>query len=453
MQDTDLADEATTTGDPDVIETTAAEQLLAEADELERDAEDKRLEAQRAAENAEIVRRPDVRPTHQGEHLIAGTDLAVVPAQNEMEAIAQLAVTFAAAGAVPKALLNRPNDVFLVLMTARDLGMGLTTAMRECHVIEGKVTISPKAKLAMVRQQGLGRIWPDPGNDGESATWYAERDDLPGVRHSYTFTKAMATAAKLLPGKDKSAWSTYPERMLSWRACGYLLDDVFSEVGTGLYSPDELGAVTDADGQAIIDVVGTAEPLGGMAAPRGHNQPPPPPEPPAAEDDLAALRTRIGALAEHSADARTALVALWTKPRNDDTTDPTLPPIQHLMAKQVKIADAMVASIEQRARRGEWGPWVEPSEPDQPGEPESATQPVSGDAGTPAADQSEAPADDEVQPDPGDVVRVVIAEVKAMEPDTVNEQCTARGIPTDGRLDTRRHALATAMIAERNGDA
>ena len=49
MQDTDLADEATTTGDPDVIETTAAEQLLAEADELERDAEDKRLEAQRAA--------------------------------------------------------------------------------------------------------------------------------------------------------------------------------------------------------------------------------------------------------------------------------------------------------------------------------------------------------------------------------------------------------------------
>mgnify|MGYP000001591370 CR=1 FL=1 len=105
----------------------------------------------------------------------------------------------------------------------------LTTAMRECHVIEGKVTISPKAKLAMVRQQGLGRIWPDPGNDGESATWYAERDDLPGVRHSYTFTKAMATAAKLLPGKDKSAWSTYPERMLSWRACGYLLDDVFSE--------------------------------------------------------------------------------------------------------------------------------------------------------------------------------------------------------------------------------
>ena len=158
-------------------------------------------------------------------------------------------------------------------------------------------------------------------------------------------------------------------------------------------------------------------------------------------------------LAEHSADARTALVALWTKPRNDDTTDPTLPPIQHLMAKQVKIADAMVASIEQRARRGEWGPWVEPSEPDQPGEPESATQPVSGDAGTPAADQSEAPADDEVQPDPGDVVRVVIAEVKAMEPDTVNEQCTARGIPTDGRLDTRRHALATAMIAERNDDA
>ena len=28
----------------------------------------------------------------------------------------------------------------------------------------------------------------------------------------------------------------------------------------------------------------------------------------------------------------------------------------------------------------------------------------------------------------------------------MNEQCTARAIPTDGRLDTRRHALATIGI-------
>lgn len=409
-----------------------------------------------APEQTAVERRPDVRPQHHGDHLIAGTELYVVPPQNEMEAIAQLAVTLAGAAAVPSALRGKPNDVFLVLMTARDLGMGLTTAMRECHVIEGKVTISPKAKLAMVRQQNLGRIWPDPDNDGESATWYAERFDMQGVQHRYTFTKAMAQAAGLLPGKDKSAWKTYPERMLSWRACGYLLDDVFSEVGTGLYSPDELGAAVDADGQVIIDVVGTAAPLAGMSAPRGHNQPAPPPEPPADASAIQALRDRIAVLGSHSPDARQALITLWTKPRSEDSNEPTLPPIQHLMAKQVKIADAMVASIEQRAKRGEWGPWSEPADasaPDAPSEPDpadgaDATEPAGelGDGESVADPASTAPpaqTDDEV------LVRTVIAEVKSLEPEKVDEQLAQRELDTSGRLDTRRHRLATAMIGER----
>lgn len=405
--------------------------------------------------------RPGVRPRGDATHLIAGTDLLVVPPTNELDAIAQMAVTFAAAGVVPTALRSKPNDVFLVLMTARDLGMGLTTAMRECHVIEGKVTISPKCKLAMVRQQGLGRIWPDPGNDGEGATWYAERNDQPGVQHRYTFTKAMATAAGLLPGKDKSAWKTYPERMLSWRACGYLLDDVFGEVGTGLYSPDELGAVTDADGQVVIDVVGSAEPLAGMSAPRGHNAPPPPPEEPATADQIAGLRKRIHALP--NPDGRKALLALWGAPRSDEDPRPKLPMIDQLMAKQVKIADAMVASIEQRAKRGEWGDWEPATEAEQattdaPAADDTQPDAPSGEQPTvdeqPADDQAQAdepPADD--APNTEEITRLVIAEVKAMEPDQVDDALATRQLDTTGRLDTRRHRLAKAMIGERTNAA
>lgn len=177
-------------------------------------------------------------------------ELPTVPERNELEAMAQLANTFAHARLVPKALQGQPADCLLVLMTARDLGLSMTVAFRELHPIDGRVTASPKLKLAIVRQRGLGRVWPAPDNGPLSATWYATRADDPDTTYASTFTIEDARSARLL-GKDN--WKMYPARMLSWRALGYLLDDAFSEVGTGLYSADELGAVTDSDGK-VIDI-------------------------------------------------------------------------------------------------------------------------------------------------------------------------------------------------------
>jgi hypothetical protein len=197
-------------------------------------------------------------------------DVPTVPAVGELQTLAQLARTFAMADLVPSALRDKPADCLLVLMTARDLGLSCTVAFREMHVIEGKVTCSPKLRKAIVAQRGLGRVWPAPVNDAESATWYAIRADMPDVTWTSTFTM---DDARIVPAKErgsnitldrKSNWKAYPKRMLSWRALGYLLDDAFSEVGTGLYSPDEMGAITDEDGQPVLDVTGV-EALDGMA--------------------------------------------------------------------------------------------------------------------------------------------------------------------------------------------
>lgn len=189
------------------------------------------------------------------------------PTKAEFRDLAAVSVTLAHAALVPKALQGRPNDVFLVLLTARDLGVALTTALREFHPIDGKVTVSPKVKLAMVKEHGREKGWHVWKCDvlhherckamgcptyvqSEEMTWHALRD---GETHSSTVTWQDAVAAGLT-GKDN--WKKYPQRMLSWRSLGWLLDDVFPEVGTGLYQPDELGAVTDEDGRPIdvIDV-------------------------------------------------------------------------------------------------------------------------------------------------------------------------------------------------------
>lgn len=243
-------------------------------------------------------------------------DLPVIPEHTEMNALASMATTLAYAEAVPKALRRKPNDVFLVLLTARDTGVALTTAMREFHVIEGTVTLSPKVKLAMVRQSGQGRLWRAPDNNAERATWYAERTDQPDHVVESTFTWEDAQLAGLVdtrctPAQHwrngnqscmcKDNWKRYPQRMVSWRALGYLLDDVFPEVATGLYSPDELGAVTNADGEPI-DVKGS-EQLPGMRGPAGQAA-----DPPASDEDRAAIGARIQALPET---AREEFVAWW----------------------------------------------------------------------------------------------------------------------------------------------
>lgn len=246
---------------------------------------------------------PDMFPERLGAVGSALPGLPVVPSDSEMRNLAQLANTLANADAVPKALRRKPNDVFLVLLSARDLGVTLTAAMREFHVIEGKVTLSPKVKLGLVRQAGLGRVWPDPANDNSQAVWFAERHDAPGIVFESKFGWSDATLAQLVddrctPGAHwvgekgpqrenrrnrggesdttsvecfcKVNYKKYPQRMLSWRAAGYLLDDVFPEIGTGLYSPDELGAVTNDDGEPIE--VRAVESLPGMKG-GGHREP------------------------------------------------------------------------------------------------------------------------------------------------------------------------------------
>lgn len=406
------------------------------------------------------------------------------PGFHEMQGLAAMAVTLAGAQAVPAALQNRPNDVFLVLLTARELGIAPTAALRTAYVVNGAVTLAPKLRAAMVRQRGIGRLWPDPGNDDFSATWHATRaDEAHQHTYSYTFTLDGAKRVPLDQWEgsgnnrrktqgtlaDKDNWKGYPQRMLSWRALGYLLDDVFPEVGTGLYSPDELGAMTDGDG-AIIDVSST-DPLAGTKAPVGHNQPPPPPLPLLVETDPEAhaeLGRRIEAI-KAAPEAAAALLELWTKPMDDNNT-PTLPAFAQLLARQLGKAKAQVSSIEKRIQRPEWGDdakkaWAdatvrlagfgaqdgataaqagaaEPSADPTPDNPPDAAEPATGPTDG-VAEQPALPLTDE------QLIDQAIIEVKAMALPAVAEALRARRMDPSGNPDSQRRLLAEHLFTER----
>jgi hypothetical protein len=263
---------------------------------------------------------------------------STVPAVNELQTMAQLATTFAAAGLVPKDLQGRPADCLLVIMSARDLGISITDGFRLLYPIDGRVTVAPKLKLAIIRQRGLAKMWPDPSNDGEQATWHAERD---GISYRQTFTKEDAATAGLL-GKDN--WKKYRPQMLQWRALGYLIDVVCPEVGTGLYSADELGAVTDDEGHVIdiseVEAVVPGDTRRTGGGPNGR----PSGEQPADPDDLWQLQLRVHALPE-------AQQLTWRERKAQAVGSGV--PTTALTAAQLRGARSVLAGLEREARKAD----------------------------------------------------------------------------------------------------
>lgn len=409
---------------------------------------------------------PDLLPAvvERARHLIPGSDLPIIPGGGELRDLAAMAVTLAGAEAVPRALHGKPNDVFQVLLTARDLGVAVTTAMREFHVIDGRVTLSPKVKLAMVNERGVRdgwAVWPDPGNDKVAATWHATRRDRPGVAFSSTFTYEDAQNVGNLVNKDN--WKRYPQRMLSWRALGYLLDDVFPEVATGIYSPDELGGMTDEEGR-VIDVA-SADSLPGMTGPK-----PPPLDAAttlASEEVRFEIACRIAALPEES---REALRERWKM--NQTLTGKS---VQHLPVTAAKAAQSILNGIETEAKRGGWDMGLAHAmferellqlaetdtvtSPDEGGDPPKADEeaPSSSVAGSEAPPASDAPSADGDAPGAAertpseftDREQAVIDEVKAMKLTEVDAELRRLGLELRGSGQERRGSLAAAILAGR----
>lgn len=405
--------------------------------------------------------------------LVASPDqLAIVPPEQEMRALVQLAVTLSAAELVPRALRDRPNDVLLVLLTARDLGIKLTTSLRLCYPIEGQVTLAPKLRLALVRERGVARVWPDEANDHRRATWYARRLDDPEVTYSSTMTwedalrpigKARLLDQRCLDPDEhvegcgcKDNWRNYPAHMLKWRAIGYLLDDCAPEVGNGCYSPDELGAVTDEDGVVVLDVMEAAGPLDGTAEPRSMAKARRKRERAAAGDPAEALapepeRELFGRMLRALPDDGVAAgVELWPNAVGLR--------IEHLTVKKAKAARALIDSLWKRAEGGEWGPWERPFDPDAeqaatpPDSPSEAPESESGPESAP--DGSEALSEPQSGSDGGEVrawddIEQVIDHVQQLDQADVDAQLLELGeVPEGDKPNDRRRALAVRLARD-----
>jgi len=151
----------------------------------------------------------------------------------------ELARTLAPTVSVPAPLRGRPGDVLATILTGAELGLAPMQSLRALQVIDGKVSLSAEAQVALVRRSDVCAEFRLVESTALRAVYSAKRK---GDAEATTLAWTMEQAQRAGLGGSK-AWQRYPEAMLRARCASALCKAVFSDVLLGIYDPDELADV------------------------------------------------------------------------------------------------------------------------------------------------------------------------------------------------------------------
>jgi len=162
------------------------------------------------------------------------------------EELRRQAVALSPSNLIPKHLRSQNKDekmaqqetlanVTLVLAYGAELGLGAVASLSGIAVVNGRPFAESQTLAAAVRASGLCLYLRRTEAAGGKVTWETHRRGEP-TPESRTFTWEMAGKAGL-SGRD--TYKAHPERMLSARALGWLLRDVYPDVTKGVGSEAE----------------------------------------------------------------------------------------------------------------------------------------------------------------------------------------------------------------------
>lgn len=156
---------------------------------------------------------------------------------------------------LPRQYQNNPGNLLFAVEYADALGVSRINAITSIHVIEGKPSASADLIASLVRRAGHKlRVM----GDDTYAEAHLIRADDPEFTYKARWDMAKARAAGLL---GKSVWKSYPGAMLRSRAITEVARMGASDSLFGvIYTPEELGVETDADGEVVHQISRVPQP-------------------------------------------------------------------------------------------------------------------------------------------------------------------------------------------------
>ena len=186
------------------------------------------------------------------------TDLTVYNQEISLAETMTLGETLALSGYFRDA--KQAAQAVVKVLAGRELGFGPIASMTGINIIQGKVSIGANLLAATVKRDPRYDYKVITLDDSACELAFFENGQEVG-RSSFTMTNARETkywntkTEKMEPLASKFNWQSYPRNMLFARAMSngvrwYCPDAVG---GSPVYTPDELGAQIDDQGQ-VIDV-------------------------------------------------------------------------------------------------------------------------------------------------------------------------------------------------------
>ncbi|MEE9159889.1 MAG: recombinase RecT [Gammaproteobacteria bacterium] len=141
----------------------------------------------------------------------------------------------------PKGMQGKEGDVMCAIQFGAEVGLPPMQSIQDIAVINGRPSLWGDALLGLVMQSGLCDSIKETfsGNkfdDGYGWTCSVKRK---GVEDAVVRSFAVADAKRAKKWGTDGPWTTYPDRMLLFRARGFALRDLFPDVLKGLISREE----------------------------------------------------------------------------------------------------------------------------------------------------------------------------------------------------------------------
>jgi hypothetical protein len=200
------------------------------------------------------------------------TALAALPTQNgvainplndvidvvkHLDKLKELAKTLIASGMIPTSI-KTPEAAVAIMLKGRELGIGAMHAFDSITVIQGKPSASPQLMIALINRSGLCEnihITDDgvaafvtmkrKGRDPHTERYGMDDADIFMTQEWVNNTK------RTIPLSEKHNWKSQPITMRKWRAVAACSRVVFPDVIAGMYTPEEMGANVNEDGEII----------------------------------------------------------------------------------------------------------------------------------------------------------------------------------------------------------
>ena len=173
---------------------------------------------------------------------------AMLPDAGTWQTMLGMAESLVQSGLLP-AHIKTPAAAVAIIQKGRELDIPPMYALSNIVVIQGKPTANAELMLALIyRDHGDGAVTFTESTNERCVVAYRRRGW--SQPRSYAFTIGDAETAGLM---KNPTWRTYPAAMLRARAISAVARMAFPDTIGGLYTPEELGAAVDADGD-VIDI-------------------------------------------------------------------------------------------------------------------------------------------------------------------------------------------------------